>query len=194
MPGGDGVTQTNDGIFYGNANLRRVTLPDDLLYTGYYMFGDMPNLKAVQMPAELTFMGPNAFDHTKSLDTLYLRSFAPPYYSDYSSTGYFGHDGLVICVPEGYEDQYMASEYWAAYAPYIQGYHYDDLAAPDYYISTDYSRNGEVRQLQKATKGRGIDIVLMGDAFSDRQVEDGTYAAMMNKMMEAFFSEEPYTT
>ena len=67
-------------------------------------------------------------------------------------------------------------------------------ARPDYYISTDYSRDGHVTTLQQATEGNGINIVLMGDAFSDREIAGGTYAAIMNKMMEAFFGEEPYTT
>lgn len=67
-------------------------------------------------------------------------------------------------------------------------------AGPDYYISTDYSRDGQVTVLQQSTEGNGIDIVLMGDAFSDREIADGTYAAIMNKMMNAFFGEEPYAT
>ena len=46
--------------------------------------------------------------------------------------------------------------------------------------------------LQAASKGNGIDIVLMGDGFSDRQIADGTYSAVMEKMAKAFFSEEPY--
>jgi len=32
----------------------------------------------------------------------------------------------------------------------------------------------------------------MGDAFSDRQIADGTYDSVMRDAMEAFFSEEPY--
>ena len=32
----------------------------------------------------------------------------------------------------------------------------------------------------------------MGDAFSDRQIADGTYANVMQKAADAFFSEEPY--
>lgn len=63
-----------------------------------------------------------------------------------------------------------------------------------HYTSTDYSQDGVVTQLQKATVGNGIDIILMGDAFSDRQIADGTYAGIMHKMMAAFFSEEPYAS
>ena len=63
---------------------------------------------------------------------------------------------------------------------------------PDYYTSTDYSKDGEVKRLQTATKGNGIDIVLMGDAFSDRLIADGTYDSTMRTAMEQFFAVEPY--
>ena len=63
---------------------------------------------------------------------------------------------------------------------------------PKLYESTDYSKDGEVKLLQAATKGKGIDIVLMGDAYSDRLIADGTYDRTMNISMEKFFEEEPY--
>ena len=195
MPSGDGLLTVNGQAFMGATGVERVTLPDEIRYMGGYTFANMPDLRAACMPAELVSMGYDTFNNTPNLDTLYLRTFAPPSYAEYNSlTSNLAHDGFVICVPEGYEDIYKSSSDWSKYADYIRGWHYDDLAAPDYYISSDYSRDGEVTLLQKAKKGNGIDIVLMGDAFSDRQVEDGTYAAVMNKMMEAFFSEEPYTT
>lgn len=62
------------------------------------------------------------------------------------------------------------------------------------YESTDYSADGTVHVLQTATEGAGIDIVLMGDAYSDRLIADGTYATVMSSAMEAFFAEEPYKT
>ena len=65
---------------------------------------------------------------------------------------------------------------------------------PDYYVSVDYSADGEVTVLQTASEGAGVNLVLMGDAFSDRQIADGTYAAVMNKMADAFFGEEPYAS
>ena len=61
-----------------------------------------------------------------------------------------------------------------------------------YYISTDYSTDGTVTTLQTATKGSGIDIVLMGDAYSDRQIADGTYKADMENLYNNLFTEEPY--
>lgn len=62
------------------------------------------------------------------------------------------------------------------------------------YESTDYSQDGKVTTLQTATAGNGINIVLMGDAYSDRLIADGTYAETMRKAMEYFFTEEPYKT
>lgn len=62
-----------------------------------------------------------------------------------------------------------------------------------YYTSTDYSKDGEVITLQKATVGNGIDLVFMGDAYDDRDMaEGGLYETDMRKSMERFFEDEPY--
>ena len=61
------------------------------------------------------------------------------------------------------------------------------------YTSTDFSKDGTYEILQKAEEGNGINIVLMGDAYSDRLIADGTYETTMKKACEAFFSEQPYT-
>ena len=60
------------------------------------------------------------------------------------------------------------------------------------YESTDFSQDGTYVTLQSATVGNGIDVVLMGDAYSDRLIADGTYRSVMENTMEQFFSEEPY--
>ncbi len=62
----------------------------------------------------------------------------------------------------------------------------------DIYVSVDYSQDGITRQLQKASIGDGIDIVLMGDGYTDRLIADGTYDKTMRIAMEKFFTEEPY--
>lgn len=64
--------------------------------------------------------------------------------------------------------------------------------ASDLYESTDYSADCKVEVMQSATVGNGIDVVLMGDAYSDRLISDGTYRSVMENTMEQFFSEEPY--
>ncbi len=68
----------------------------------------------------------------------------------------------------------------------------DDDEDVELYASTDYSMDGKYSVLQKATQGNGIDIVFIGDAYSDRLIADGTYDATMKRAMEEFFKEEPY--
>ena len=62
-----------------------------------------------------------------------------------------------------------------------------------YYTSTDYSMDGEVYTIQKATEGNGIDIILMGEGFTDKHMEPGgRYEAKMMEATEKIFSIEPY--
>lgn len=62
------------------------------------------------------------------------------------------------------------------------------------YESSDYSMDGTVITLQKHTAGKGLKVVIMGEAYSDRLIADGTYRKDAEIAMEAFFSEEPYTS
>lgn len=65
-------------------------------------------------------------------------------------------------------------------------------SAAEVYESKDYSADGTVHTIQTATRGAGIDIIMMGDAYSDRLIADATYETVMKKATNAFFSEEPY--
>jgi hypothetical protein len=60
------------------------------------------------------------------------------------------------------------------------------------YYSEDFSRDGHVTVLQDAVIGAGVDLVLMGDGFSDRLVRDGSYGYHARLAMESFFEEEPF--
>ena len=59
------------------------------------------------------------------------------------------------------------------------------------YKSTDYSQDGTMELLQQHTQGHGIPVVLMGDAFTDRDISDSTYYRVMTHSMECLFTEEP---
>lgn len=59
------------------------------------------------------------------------------------------------------------------------------------YASTDFSADGHVTCLQSATKGVGIDMVLMGDCYTDKDIADGRYEKDMKRSMEALFEAEP---
>ena len=63
------------------------------------------------------------------------------------------------------------------------------------YASTDYSKDGQVLTLKKASVGKGINIVLMGDGYTDKDMATGgLYEKVMRQSMEEFFSIEPYDT
>ena len=75
----------------------------------------------------------------------------------------------------------------------------EDIFGPledeDEYSSTDYSKDGDVITLQKATVGKGINVVFMGDAYTDRDmVNGGLYENHMRQSMEELFQIEPYKT
>lgn len=57
---------------------------------------------------------------------------------------------------------------WSSRAPFIlpqkEGYGLTFTA----YASTDYSEDGKIVKLQQATEGKGVNIVLLGDGFTDR--------------------------
>lgn len=64
---------------------------------------------------------------------------------------------------------------------------------PDFYQSEDYSMDGEVTVLQKAGTGEGLNIVFLGDGYTDRLISDGTYEKDIKQAMEYFFSVQPFT-
>lgn len=58
-----------------------------------------------------------------------------------------------------------------------------------------YYNDGECITLQEASKGKGVNLFIMGDGFTiDDLGENGRYEKIMKQTMENFFSIEPYTT
>ena len=60
-----------------------------------------------------------------------------------------------------------------------------------HYESTSYTQDGKYTQLQKATKGKGVDLVITGDGFSDRLISNGTFKKTAEQAVEDLFSAEP---
>ena len=54
--------------------------------------------------------------------------------------------------------------------------------------------DGEVITLQKASKGKGVNIVLMGDCFDAKDISEGKYLQAMQDAYSYFFDIEPYLT
>lgn len=57
----------------------------------------------------------------------------------------------------------------------------------------DYDENQSI-QIQKATKGKGIDLVFLGDGYDAIDIFNGLYLYDMKQEMEYFFAVEPYTS
>ena len=208
-----GVTNLSYGVLAQKPELESVVISDDVLSVedaiscrpyeiplGYILWNN-PKLKTITISANIRILGMDPFgdggasksEASTSIETVYLRTPIPPI---------IGHNtpdsipslfpNLTIYVPEQSLEAYISSPDWAPYKGYIKGYNYSDLPVNDTYISTDFSTDGIVTTLQTATKGKGIDIVLMGDAYSDRQIADGTYAKDMEFIYNNLFTEEPY--
>lgn len=78
------------------------------------------------------------------------------------------------------------------FKPFLESWFGESFEADDMYESTDFSKDGNVMKIQSATEGAGIDIVIMADGFSDRQINAGMYRSAVDKTVNAFFAEEPY--
>ena len=68
----------------------------------------------------------------------------------------------------------------------------EDGSFEDEDFDVDYSRDGEVVQLQSASIGNGVDLVFMGDFFTDKEMD--SYDWKMIQAMEQLFAIEPYSS
>lgn len=105
----------------------------------------------------------------------------------------------VLCTPATKAVMLSSEAKLGGCADYIQwfspGETLPDLTMnldPDLYWSTDYSKDKSVKMLHTATEGNGINIVIMGEAYSDRLIADGTYEQDMTAAMNQVFSVEPF--
>lgn len=64
----------------------------------------------------------------------------------------------------------------------------------NFYTSTDYSRDGEVTTLQTAMTGQGVDLVFVGEGFTDKDIAEGMFDQCMSEALDQFFAYEPYTS
>lgn len=190
----DNITSIGYKAFNGCSQLESVVMGDQVAYIGGYAFSNCTNLKSVTLSAGLRmigdkdgwFSGTNPFLGSENIETIFCRALVPPYYDDEQMSEF---PNLKFYVPEQSLALYKNNEGWSLFKKYFVGYQYDDLG---YYISSDFSQDGKVTTLQTAAKGDGIDIVLMGDAYSDRQVTYGKYKTDMEYIYNNLFTEEPY--
>ena len=213
-----GVSGSNTGAFESRSTLTSITIPDSVTAMYRYTFYDCTSLQSIELSDNLQLIGEMSFYNCSSLTEVTIpasvKTIEGAAFYDCSSlttvTCYattppaLGDDvvfpaGVTIRVPDSAVGAYLQHSLWKAYTiETISGEVNDDalMYAPNdrSYVSSDYSENGKYVALQTASEGKGIDIVLMGDGYSDRQIASGRYEADMRKAMEAFFSKEPYTS
>jgi hypothetical protein len=187
----DEVTALGDRIFTSKQGLRSVTMGDQVTSIGLDAFWGCHDLRTVTLSAGLVSIGASPFAFCENLESVYFRSILPPSCTEILFTE---NPLLTVYVPSVAFKLYSSDSTWEKYWDDMEPYEYTDLPEPDFYISTDYSKEGEVAVYQRASEGKGIDIVFMGDAYSDREVASGKYISDMKKCAEEFFAVEPYTT
>lgn len=186
----DNITSIGYGAFEGCSEIKTITMCDQVTEIEGYAFAWCPNLQSITLSASLKDLsGCNAFLHSDKLETIYCRALVPPSFMDNQMSEF---PNLKFYVPEQSLALYQRNAGWSLFKKYFVGYKFDDIIDSNYYISSDFSKDGTVFTLQKASKGNGIDFVLMGDAYSDRQITDGTYKADMELLHNNLFTEEPY--
>lgn len=186
----EGLLSIGGGAFK-HTGLTSVSFPDSLVDIGGEAFLDT-NLEEVHIVRGIQSIGSLAFASCEKLKSIYFEAQEPPY----PSGGLlFLQDAwrtnLLIYVPESCARNYMEAEDWFS----LRGFVTEEGHQPDefFYVSTDYSADGEVVQLQEATEGSGIGIVFLGDGFVDKDlVSGGAYESRCRLEMEDLFSCEPF--
>lgn len=185
----DEVISLGNAVFRGKHNLTSITMGDQVKSLGNYVFEYCSNLKSITLSANLSAIGLYPFSDSRALESVYFRSMVPPAYSDKQ---FKKIPSLKLYVPARAIRLYTSDSGWKDYWDVMEPYEYPDLPEPDFYLSSDYSREGEVAVYQRASKGNGIDIVFVGDAYSDREVANGKYIKDMKAAAESYFGIEPY--
>ena len=105
----------------------------------------------------------------------------------------------VLCTPATKGAMLSAEANLGNCEPYIQWFAPGDILPdlpmnfdPNKYYSTDYSQDKKMKMLNNASEGNGVNVVIMGEAYSDRLIADGTYEADITSAMEHIFSIEPF--
>lgn len=182
----DAIHAIPDGTFASCSALEAAPLSDWITAIGASAFRGCTAFTEVTLPAGLAAIGDNAFNGCNTLTRIRVLSAEPPA----GGSGMFSDTGnCPIFVPTATGYLYSEATYWKDYLSRLK----TEEGGPTYYTSTDYSRDGEVVALQTASVGRGVNFVLVGDGYVDRDMEPGgKYEQRMRTAMEALFAYEPY--
>ena len=184
----ENITLIEGGVFYKCSGITGISLPEGLISIGVEAFMGCSEVDGtITLPNSVTNIGKDAFNGCKKLNKIIINSISPPNGGErmFSNTNV-----CPIFIPKGSEVLYANAEYWKNYSLRMR---VEGSEASIAYCSSDYSKDGEVVQLQQASVGKGINIIFLGDGFLDRDMAPGgKYEIKMRETMEQFFSFEPY--
>lgn len=101
------------------------------------------------------------------------------------------HDGLWGSV--NMSDEYLVDMKSFAHRDYLNILFKEKFGICEY-ESTDFNSDYQFEKIQSACYGSGIDIILLGESFTDIDIQCGFYREMMIKQYDAMFSIEPMKT
>ena len=176
------------GAFMNCGALTEISLPEQLTAIGNSAFENCAGLTTLTIPSSVTAIGNDAFKGCSGLEEIRVLPAIPPA----AESGMFDNtNNCPIYVPAATASDYSEAPGWKNYLGRLRS----TGGGSTFYTSTDYSQDGKVVQLQKATVGRGVNIIFLGDGFVDRDMGDGgKYEQRMRAAMEQFFAFEPYTS
>ena len=174
--------------FMNCSGLKGISIPGGVKSIDGRAFENCTGLTSILIPAAVTSLGEGAFRGCTKLNSIRVLPTQPPTAGGqmFDNTG-----NCLIYVPGATSDLYANAYGWKDYLSRLKS----DDGSFLYYTSSDYSRDGEVVTLQSASVGRGVNFVLLGDGYVDRDMEPGgKYEQRMRSAMEALFAYEPYTS
>lgn len=178
------LTAIPDYMFYGCTAITSIDIPTHITAIGASAYENCTGITVLTIPAWIKSVGAAAFRGCSKLDAIYVKAVTPP---TGGSQMFHDTNNCPIHIPTG--GTYSETNYWK---DYVSRFVTED-GSSIYYTSSDYSRDGEVILLQKATVGRGVNFILLGDGFLDRDMGDGgKYETRMRQAMEHMFKFEPY--
>ena len=205
----DGIVRTEQAIFRDCSNLEEVHLPEHLEKMEGFEFENCTSLKDIHLPESLTEIGGFSFWNTgltkvtigKNIQHIGLSAFRhsplarvdvlakiPPR-GELAMFGMVDEASFPVYVPDESANDYALANYWGEYSLYTSD---NTLVVPVIYTSSDYSHDGDVIQLQKASVGKGVRVVILGDGFTDKEMVPGGYfEEYAREAMEGLFSREP---
>lgn len=191
-----GVTVIGNNAFEYSGLSGTLDLPESLERIEKFAFCQCKSIEVLIIPENVSWIGEGAF-LDGSLHSAVIRPLTPPVMED----EYFSLDvpdnlypnKTIIYVPEESLEAYQTAYGWRKCAGFMatEG----KIPTDCFYASSDYSRDGEIIQLQAATEGKGVNLIILGDGYTDRDVvPGGKYEQRVRMEIEDFFALEPYKT